>query len=389
MRCFKTLILILFICFVQKPLLAQQPRIVSDFERGSIGSLKQVAPGKFKGQTMHWIKEDRIGNQYYWFYFQITDVKDKTIEFELDNLVGVYRGNTHILYTPYTQPVLSYDGEHWERVTAIKYDEETKTFNFKVTFDQEKAWLAYAHPYTYSQLMGYVAKSLDHPDVRLIAEGRSSENRIIPVLEVTDQAFSGPKKEVLIMAMQHPGEDCGSYLVEGMMDYLLSEEASAIRKATVFHFIPMMNPDGMFHGTSRYNARMQDLNASWELQPDDPKTPAEVVFVKEWLDQRKGKPDFYMDIHSHSQQRTEHVFLERGEDFKQLVDNFNPKWQLRYSRDRFTGGSTSLMHNSYGIPSATLELSQSYIGDGHYMTIVDYKEMGKEFVKNIHENLTK
>ena len=56
-----------------------QVRISADFERGSMGSLIEVKENSFSGQTMHWIKKDKIGNQYYWFYFKVTNAKGKTL----------------------------------------------------------------------------------------------------------------------------------------------------------------------------------------------------------------------------------------------------------------------------------------------------------------------
>ena len=42
--------------------------ISSDFDRGSIGALKENSTNNFTGKTKHWLKADGIGDQYYWFY---------------------------------------------------------------------------------------------------------------------------------------------------------------------------------------------------------------------------------------------------------------------------------------------------------------------------------
>jgi len=39
---------------------------------------------------MHWIKSDGIGNQYYWFYFRVDGVAQRTVTFELTNLIADY-----------------------------------------------------------------------------------------------------------------------------------------------------------------------------------------------------------------------------------------------------------------------------------------------------------
>ena len=40
-------------------------------------------------------------------------------------------------------------------------------------------------------------------------------------------------------------------MLEGMMDYLLTPEASFLRKYYVFKIIPMINIDGVVHGNTR------------------------------------------------------------------------------------------------------------------------------------------
>jgi cytosolic carboxypeptidase protein 2/3 len=65
------------------------------------------------------------------------------------------------------------------------------------------------------------------------------------------------------MARQHPGETPGSFIMEGILDFLLdleNEEAIMLRKTCVFHIIPMMNPDGVVHGNYRCSLSGTDLN---------------------------------------------------------------------------------------------------------------------------------
>jgi cytosolic carboxypeptidase protein 2/3 len=85
------------------------------------------------------------------------------------------------------------------------------------------------------------------------------------------------------MALQHAGEDAGGYLVEGLINYLISEDPGAqeAREKFIFHIIPMMNPDGMVNGITRYNTAMEDLNNIWL---NDERAQPEVTGVKNWVD---------------------------------------------------------------------------------------------------------
>ncbi len=93
-RFYRIFLLVIFVicCPYFASICYSQARISTDFEGGSMGSIKEIEKNHFSGQTMHWIQKDKIGNQYYWFYFQVTQVKNKTISFDLKNMTGIYRG---------------------------------------------------------------------------------------------------------------------------------------------------------------------------------------------------------------------------------------------------------------------------------------------------------
>ncbi len=65
------------------------------------------------------------------------------------------------------------------------------------------------------------------------------------------------------MARQHSGETAGSFMMEGILDFLTdvnNEEAQFLRKNYIFKIIPMVNPDGVIHGNYRTSLAGVDLN---------------------------------------------------------------------------------------------------------------------------------
>jgi hypothetical protein len=68
-------------------------------------------------------------------------------------------------------------------------------------------------------------------------------------------------KVVWVLARQHPAETTGSYMVEGILRYLLPliSQAKALENDSslgqlhdyVFKIVPMANVDGVIHGNSR------------------------------------------------------------------------------------------------------------------------------------------
>ena len=60
----------------------------------------------------------------------------------------------------------------------------------------------------------------------------------------------------------HPGESNSSYMMEGFLDFITSNDPVAVelRKRIVFHVIPMINPDGVIAGNYRVCMSGNDLN---------------------------------------------------------------------------------------------------------------------------------
>ena len=125
-----------------------------------------------------------------------------------------------------------------------------------------------------SKKYNYVTKS---------AVGHSVFDRPIDILTISDPANlatddnteegvkikdskSGKKiKVVFIMGRVHPGETPSSFVIQGLIDFLVSQHeiAACLREHIMFKIIPMLNPDGVFLGNQRCNVLGQDLNRSW------------------------------------------------------------------------------------------------------------------------------
>jgi murein tripeptide amidase MpaA len=90
----------------------------------------------------------------------------------------------------------------------------------------------------------------------------------IPLLTVTDPTVDNKKKKCIVLSARiHPGEPCGSYMMKGFLNFILSEkdEAKYLRERIVFKLIPMLNPDGVTIGNFRTSLCGKDLNRTFKL----------------------------------------------------------------------------------------------------------------------------
>lgn len=61
------------------------------------------------------------------------------------------------------------------------------------------------------------------------------------------------KKGIVISSRVHPGEAQSSWVVQGLIEFLLSDDPVAVnlRRNFVIKIIPMLNPDGVIYGNYR------------------------------------------------------------------------------------------------------------------------------------------
>jgi hypothetical protein len=269
----------------------------------------------------------------------------------------------------------------------VSYDSASHRLTFLQTFSAEPVWIAYAHPYPHERVLSLISEIKDHKFVTVENLARTQKNMDIQLVTISDPDIPAlDKRTIFLMSMQHSGEDAGAYFIEGMIRFLLSddEDAKSIRANFIYKLIPMMNPDGVFYGTSRYNMAMDDLNNIWF---DDSKMQPEVKGVQKWVDgwyAKGNKIDMFWDVHNHSQFYRYNVLLTKDNSLDSLHKVMTGFWPMRIWNSEPTGSSHAYFL-SKGITAASLELTQSFVEEGDYLTIDDYHGFGKATVLGFRE----
>lgn len=183
-------------------------------------------------------------------------------------------------------------------------------------------YVAANYPFTYSDLQRYLS-------VALSSEGRLTPARDVcrrtslcrtlaghqcDLLTITDFTASvvemTERQYVVLSARVHPGETNASWMMKGVLDFLLGESKVALqlRRAYVFKIVPMLNPDGVVAGNQRCSLAGVDLNRCW-ASPARKKHPT-IYFTKKMIECIVAARSMLMfcDLHGHSRKQDVFIF---------------------------------------------------------------------------------
>jgi hypothetical protein len=160
--------------------------------------------------------------------------------------------------------VYSCDGENWNRITNHSYSSPTYTFTQNFTCSEPQ--IATFYPFSYTRMQSFVnaVGVSEWADTAVL--GSSAQGRNIDLLTITNPDFPVAEKKVIyIVGRQHAAETSSSHMLEGLINFLISDEpyAYGLRNHYVWYIVPMANPDGVYLGNSRATSEFRDPNRDW------------------------------------------------------------------------------------------------------------------------------
>jgi hypothetical protein len=177
----------------------------------------------------------------------------------------------------------------------MSWDEQAIELTVRFTPTARTMWIAHMAPYDRRELGRLL--SIRSPYLRRATAGRTVHRRDIPFLTITDTSVpDAGKKVVWLMARQHAWETGTSWVAEGAVRFLLSNdtEAAWIRRSTVFKVIPLFDMDGAAEGAVRFNANGYDNNRNWDTA--DLKLMPEIAGVRETI--LAAPSDLFLALHN-------------------------------------------------------------------------------------------
>jgi murein tripeptide amidase MpaA len=242
------------------------------------------------------LRPDSAAEFMQWFCFRVTGAEETETTFRIVNAGDATYADGFQDY----RAAASYDGERWFRVDT---DLDDGALILRHTPSQPTCLYAYFAAYPWKRHLELVERARRDPRARVDVLGHSVEGRPIHRVRVGEEGAD--RRQVWILARQHPGETMGAWFMEGVLARLLDPEdavAEALLDGAVVHLVPLMNPDGAAHGNQRTNARGRNLNREW-LAPSAAASP-EVLAVRDALS--ASGVDLFLDVHG--DENTPYVF---------------------------------------------------------------------------------
>ncbi|MGH0143939.1 UNVERIFIED_CONTAM: hypothetical protein FKN15_011940, partial [Acipenser sinensis] len=282
-----------------------------------------------------------------WYYFRVINTRaNMRYRFTITNLLkmsSLYaEGQRPLLYS---QKEAESQGVGWHRVgEEVRYYRNGRqqsghscySLTWTCTFphDKDTCYFAHCYPYTYSNLREYLSRISQDPVCSSFCKIRtlclSLAGNLVPILTVTSPSLGnqmgGRKPAVVLTARIHPGETNSSWVMKGILDFLLgsSADAALLRDSFIFKLVPMLNPNGVIVGNYRCSLTGRDLNRNYKsiLRESFPTVWATRSFIQRLCEERELL--LYCDLHGHSRKANVFMYGCESDDQSELCKRVFP-----------------------------------------------------------------
>jgi hypothetical protein len=250
-----------------KPNTTQPITFNLNFEGASLGQIERIDEQTFRCHVKGQQDERGRNRQASWYFFRLDHVAGQDITITLTDFLGEYHNRPRACpMGPDLIPVFSNDGKNWNHFPAMAWDNVKKEATLKFRSNQDTIWIAHIPPYTTRNLSVLLEDLAMNPTAIIETIGKTVQGRDIPLITVTNPDVRDEgKKTVWLQARQHAWEAGTSYVMEGALRFITSDDpdARALREKVIFKFTPMVDLDGCANGQVRSNANGFDVNQHW------------------------------------------------------------------------------------------------------------------------------
>jgi hypothetical protein len=375
-------------------------RFNKNFEGASIGRIEVVGPAEFRCHVEGQYDERGHNRQGSWYCFRVDGAAGREITLTLTDFEGEYNDKPGAMpMAAGIVPVFSDDGVAWRFFdeSAVTWDAKAKELRVRFMPAGDKIWIAHVPPYTWSDLRRLLGEVDRSPWARVETIGRSAGGRELQMVTVTDWSVPDEGKRVVwLQARQHAWEAGTSYVMEGALKFVTSDDpaAAALRKKVVFRFTPMVDVDGCALGRVRFNANGFDVNRHWgavDLRDKQwlERTP-EIWYAKKAI-VGAGRIDLMVNLHNTETGEYLATHAEEGGAVRRMMEQFYDRLVERTSfdpsRKLATGqgvDDTNSLWTTHHVPVMLME-QRIAVGKklGRRATVEDRRAFGRQLVEQM------
>ena len=286
-----------------EPIVPPSASVTDSFECGNIGTVVKTSVNKWELSVADDNDDAGLPDSWRsWWY-----VKMENLQITEPTTVSIRNSGWQYYYLP----VYSYDQEEW-----FRYNEDEVVMNedqelvITKQYPQTKVWIAMFYPYSFSDLQTYIDQIRGNRYLNIETPGTTQEGRPVYVLKLTDPDIPvTSKKRVFMHARTHPAETPPSFLIEGMINYLLSGtvESDELLASFEFYIFPMQNVDGVIAGNYRSTPKSENLEIMWYFDSSTPlnlsaDVPPEISIIHQYAKNlmNDGGPPVTIALNLHS-----------------------------------------------------------------------------------------
>jgi hypothetical protein len=233
-----------------------------------------------------------------WYHFAVS-VPERLLPYAIRLHIDRSREYTDSAYASDKIPVTSCDGRGWRYVHTWEVTAQASIITDTLTCPT--TYFALATPYPWSQMEHYIRHLATasyvtaHEAFAQTPSEAYQEALPLYYLRITDTTAPQAKRNVVVVSGQHPGHVVSAWMVTGLINFLLSDEAMAhtLRQHFAFHIYPAVNPKGVKYGHCfRSPDSQRNPNRAWGSN-----RVREIQAVREHLlAQTGGVADYFFDL---------------------------------------------------------------------------------------------
>ena len=234
-----------------------------------------------------------------WWYFKVTGVQPGEV-------LAV-----EVTAEPFGLPdhaAVSVDDHRWTQTAPGLRTKGSVTYRHKA--EAGEVWFAWGPPYLPRDAADLVAQAEKAcPQAKGLELCRTLEDRPVPALRILPPE-GGPARPlgVWVQARQHAWEAGGSWIAQGLAEWLVSDDprAAALRKKTACTIVPIMDVDNVVHGAGGKGQMPRDHNRDWDDSPHWRSVQAAQQGIKKMV--AAGRFSVFLDLHNPGPNERESYF---------------------------------------------------------------------------------